>query len=324
MTFLLGVEKQWSPSFCMDRRVLKLEGVLLLRKPEGMTSHDCVNKIRRLFNTRKVGHTGTLDPLVSGVLPICIGKATKIAQYLTADNKTYVAEITLGEATTTEDQSGEVVDRKTVSSSLTVEEVLYALKQLTGTIKQTPPMYSAIKVNGRKLYEYARLGIEIERPTRMVTIHQLNLRSDIQWKDGKASFHIEVECSKGTYIRTLAVMIGEKLGYPAHMSHLIRTKSGSFSIDRCMTFSEIEEAIEAKQVPTALLSINEALKHLPYWAINGTLAEKVGNGAVLSLPAELNDVKDEFIRIIYKGECIALYTKHPTKEGLMKPVKVFY
>lgn len=301
-----------------------MEGVLLLHKPAGMTSHDCVNKIRKLFSTKKVGHTGTLDPDVSGVLPLCIGKATKIAQFLTAENKTYSAEITLGFSTTTEDASGEIVASKEVSKSLSSEDVKKVLEELTGEIEQTPPMYSAVKVNGRKLYEYAREGIEVERPTRTITIHQMDLTSDIEWNGQNVSFRIDVTCSKGTYIRTLAVMIGEKLGYPAHMSHLIRTKSGTFVLDDCLTFEELENILPNPLPANSFLTMNDALNHLPKWTINDTLAKKVKNGAVLSVPDDWNHQTNRPIRVIHNGECIALYTIHPTKENLVKPLKVFH
>ncbi|WP_243289834.1 tRNA pseudouridine(55) synthase TruB [Bacillus sp. FJAT-47783] len=299
-----------------------MNGVLLLHKPSGMTSHDCVNKVRKLFHTKKVGHTGTLDPDVSGVLPICIGKATKIAQYLTASKKTYVAEVTLGIATTTEDASGEIIQEKKVNPSLSTDDVLSVLHDLTGNIKQTPPMYSAVKVNGKKLYEYARECIDVERPTRTVTIYEMNLLSDVCHQEGKVSFKIDVSCSKGTYIRTLAVMIGEKLGYPAHMSHLVRTQSGVFSLQDCLHFSEIEQFLEKGRFENGFLSICQALNDLPKWTINDTLAEKVKNGAVLPMPDEMKDLHEERFVVIYQDECIALYKKHPTKAGFIKPEKV--
>ena len=207
-----------------------MEGVLLLNKPAGMTSHDCVARMRRLAKTRKVGHTGTLDPDVTGVLPICLGRATKIVEYLTAATKTYEAEVTIGFSTTTEDASGEIVKRQSVQSPISEEKVKHVLNSMVGTIEQVPPMYSAVKVNGKKLYEYARAGIEIERPARTITINELVLLGDVHNEDNLTKFRFRVTCSKGTYVRTLAVMIGEKLDYPAHMSHLIRTKSGNFRI----------------------------------------------------------------------------------------------
>lgn len=303
-----------------------MEGVLLLNKPVGMTSHDCVAKMRRLAKTKKVGHTGTLDPDVTGVLPICLGRATKIVEYLTAATKTYEAEITIGFSTTTEDASGEVVERKKVESPITKEEVEPVLQSMIGTIEQIPPMYSAVKVKGKKLYEYARAGIEVERPERLITINELAMLGDVKHKDDIVTFRFRVTCSKGTYVRTLAVMIGERLGYPAHMSHLIRTKSGNFELNECYTFEEIEEAIEKNKLQNYLLSIGDALNDLPKLIIHDTLAEKVKNGAVLELPTQFQNIETGSPISIYdeNQQCLAIYTKHPTKNHLMKPIKVLY
>ncbi|WP_121661442.1 tRNA pseudouridine(55) synthase TruB [Metabacillus litoralis] len=301
-----------------------MEGVLLLNKPAGMTSHDCVARMRRLAKTRKVGHTGTLDPDVTGVLPICLGRATKIVEYLTAATKTYEAEVTIGFSTTTEDASGEIVKRQSVQSPISEEKVKHVLNSMVGTIEQVPPMYSAVKVNGKKLYEYARAGIEIERPARTITINELVLLGDVHNEDNLTKFQFRVTCSKGTYVRTLAVMIGEKLDYPAHMSHLIRTKSGNFKIEDCLTFEEIENAIENDELQSKLLPIGEALYDLPKLIIHDTLAEKVKNGAVLELPSQFKDIEVGVPIVVYDHDdrCLAIYGKHPNKLNLMKPTKV--
>ncbi len=176
-------------------------GILALHKPRGMTSHDCVARIRRLYQTKKVGHTGTLDPEVDGVLPICIGKATKVAEYMSDFDKTYVGEVTIGYSTTTEDAHGEVVNQKLVDREITENEIRKQLKEFTGEIKQTPPYYSAVKVNGKRLYEYARAGIEVIRPTRQVKIYSLDFLGDVYTEPGLRSFTFQATCSKGTYIR---------------------------------------------------------------------------------------------------------------------------
>lgn len=168
-----------------------VNGVLLLHKPVGMTSHDCVMKIRKLLKTKKVGHTGTLDPEVSGVLPICVGRATKIVEYLTEKSKTYDAEITLGFSTTTEDQTGETVETKPVNHDIDKADVEKVLNSLKGKQEQIPPMYSAVKVNGKKLYEYARAGIEVERPKRMITIEDIALTTEIKHHGETASFRLQ-------------------------------------------------------------------------------------------------------------------------------------
>jgi tRNA pseudouridine55 synthase len=300
-----------------------MDGILLLHKPVGVTSHDCVLKVRKLLKIKKVGHTGTLDPDVSGVLPICIGKATKIVELLTGANKTYEGEVTLGFSTTTEDASGEIVEEKKVDRPIQRNEIERVFQQLTGEIEQTPPMYSAVKVNGKKLYEYARAGIEVERPTRIVTIHELTLLDDREIFTGDTiSFRFRVTCSKGTYVRTLAVTIGEMLGFPAHMSHLIRTASGLFTLDQCLTFAEVEEKLKNNELAAALVSIEQALSHLPKYQINGKVAEKVKNGAVLPAPNELKDAKDPMLVVSEQNKALALYIKHPEKPHLIKPLKV--
>ncbi|CAK8581267.1 tRNA pseudouridine(55) synthase TruB [Priestia megaterium] len=301
-----------------------MDGVLILHKPAGLTSHDCVFKVRKLLRTKKVGHTGTLDPDVTGVLPICIGRATKIVEYLTGATKTYEGEVTLGFSTTTEDSSGEVVEEKKVVDSFSRAQIEEVLSSMTGELQQVPPMYSAVKVKGKKLYEYARQGIEVERPVRTIHIYNFELLDDRAAFEGEQiSFKFRVTCSKGTYVRTLAVMIGEALGYPSHMSYLRRTGSGQFSLEDCVTFEDIERAVEEETINEKLHSIEEALNHLPKLQISDTLAEKVKNGAVLPC-TEDEELKKEpfFLMINSAGKCLAIYAQHPTKKHLMKPVKV--
>jgi tRNA pseudouridine55 synthase len=302
---------------------IHLEGILPLFKPAGLTSHDCIFKLRKILKTKKVGHTGTLDPDVTGVLPVCIGRATKVAEYVTDAGKAYEGEVTIGFSTTTEDASGDVVEKKTIDRGFTRDELQSVLTSLTGEIEQTPPMYSAVKVNGTRLYEYARKGIEVERPTRKVKIYSIELLDDRQEFSGETvSFRFQVDCSKGTYIRTLAVMIGEKLGYPAHMSKLERTRAASFALDDCLTFSEVEEKMEQGTIENYLYPLEEALSHLPKYVINDKVAEKVKNGAVLPLP-ENNGNWDGPIVVENEAKvALAIYAKHPNKPGLMKPVKV--
>jgi tRNA pseudouridine55 synthase len=300
-----------------------MEGILPLYKPAGLTSHDCVFRLRKILKTKKVGHTGTLDPDVTGVLPICIGKATKVAEYITDAGKSYEGEVTLGYSTTTEDASGEKVEEKKVVNTLSRKEILKVLESFTGEIEQTPPMYSAVKVNGTRLYEYARKGIEVERPTRKVTIYRLELLDEREEFSGETiSFRFRVSCSKGTYIRTLAVMIGESLGYPAHMSNLIRVQSAAFTIDDCLTFEQIEKLMETGTISTCLRPLEMALSHLPKYIINDKVAEKVKNGALLPIPDYLINSNGPIIAQTEEGNALAIYSVHPNKSGLLKPVKV--
>lgn len=299
-----------------------MNGIIPLWKERGMTSHDCVFKLRKILHTKKVGHTGTLDPGVEGVLPICIGTATRIAEYLTDAGKTYEAVISISRTTTTEDAEGETVLENAEMKSFSRAQIEEVLASLTGVISQTPPMYSAVKVNGKKLYEYARAGQEVERPTRQVTIHELVLLDDAQQFDGEdVRFSVRVKCSKGTYIRTLAVQIGEALGYPAHMHELVRTASGSFSQTNCFTLAQVAELMEAGQIDEALLPVEHALRDYPYVEITADVEKQIHNGQVLPSHTLLT----EHDKVVFgKNEkAVAVYIAHPTKPGMMKPDKMF-
>ena len=225
-----------------------MNGIINLKKEAGMTSHDAVFKLRKILGTKKIGHGGTLDPDVVGVLPIAVGKATRMVEFMQDEGKIYEGEITLGYSTTTEDASGEVVAETPVLSPLDEKLVDQAISGLTGPITQVPPMYSAVKVNGRKLYEYARAGQEVERPERQVTIYSFERTSSIFYENNLARFTFRVKCSKGTYIRTLSVDLGEKLGYAAHMSHLTRTSAAGLQLDNALTLNEIEEKVQAGEL----------------------------------------------------------------------------
>ena len=299
-----------------------MEGIIPLYKPKGMTSHDCVFKLRKILKMKRIGHTGTLDPDVTGVLPICIGKATKVAEYITDAGKTYEGEVTLGFSTTTEDASGEVVETRKVARVISKSEIIEMLHTFTGTIRQTPPMFSAVKVNGKRLYEYARQGIEIERPTRLVTIYSIELLDESLNNGETTSFRFRVACSKGTYIRTLAVMIGEALGFPAHMSELSRIKSATFSLSDCFTLEEIETRMLEGSITDILYPIETALSHLPKYVINDKITEKVKNGAVLPIPDQFK--KEDHLLVLESedGKALAIYIRHPEKPGMMKPSKV--
>jgi tRNA pseudouridine55 synthase len=307
----------------LKKRGVKVEGILPLFKPKGMTSHDCVFKLRKILKMKRIGHTGTLDPEVDGVLPICLGRATKVAEYITNAGKSYEGEVTIGIATTTEDATGEIVSEKDVNKTFSRTEILEMFQSLTGDILQTPPMYSAVKVNGKRLYEYARQGIEIERPSRKVTIYSLELLDDRESFSGKTiTFRFRVSCSKGTYIRTLAVMMGEYFGYPAHMSMLSRVQAASISINDCVTFAQIEEMVAQGTFSTILRPLEDALSYLPKIVINDKLAEKVKNGAVLPIPEHMLEITESVVIESVDGRALAIYRAHPEKLGLMKPEKV--
>lgn len=298
------------------------EGILPLWKEKGMTSHDCVFKLRKILKMKRIGHTGTLDPSVEGVLPICLGQATKVSEYIMNEGKTYIATVSIGTATTTEDADGEIIEQDKTEKNFTREHLLNVLSELTGEIVQTPPMYSAVKVNGKKLYEYAREGKIIERPSRKVTIHQLNLLDESSAFSGEEiTFRIEIACSKGTYIRTLAVQIGEKLGYPAHMSQLVRTASGSFEQKQCLTLAQVNEAVLDEKFETFIFPVNYALQSWPNIEITKDIEKKISNGQVL----EAHPLLQKYDKIVYIKDSIpkAVYIPHPSKAGMMKPEKMF-
>lgn len=210
-----------------------MDGIILINKPAGMTSHDVVNKIRKLLHTKKVGHCGTLDPDATGVLVVCVNKATKVLQFLTSDSKEYIATLSLGTSTDSYDASGNIIEKKEYQK-IDDAKIIACIKSFIGKQEQKPPLYSAIKVNGKKLYEYARKGETVEVPTRTIKIDYLDV---LMIKDNLIKF--KVGCSKGTYIRSLCFDIAAKLGYPGHMQDLIRTRSGKFVLDDCFTLEQI-------------------------------------------------------------------------------------
>ena len=226
-------------------------GVLIINKPEGMTSHDVVNKIRRLFSTRRVGHTGTLDPMATGVLVVLIGRAAKAAEYLSSDKKGYIATLRLGTVYDTEDVTGTPLE---ISNDIPDEAtVRAAVSKFVGHIMQTPPMYSALKVNGQKLCDLARKGIEIEREARQITVFSI----DVKPTERTTDYILCVECSAGTYIRTLCSDIGRALGCGGAMATLCRSLAGGYSLDNAHTIEKLETLSENERI--ALLMPTESL-----------------------------------------------------------------
>lgn len=305
-----------------------MEGILGILKEPGMTSHDCVFRLRKILHMKKIGHAGTLDPEVSGVLPICLGKATKVVEYLQEAGKVYTGEIVIGESTTTEDGQGELVEKVRVKAPLTEALVKEKMQELTGTITQIPPMFSAVKVNGKRLYEYARKGETVKRPSRLAEIYSFTLTSPIRFHEGEGtvSFSFEVHCGKGTYIRTLSVDLGKKLGYPAHMSHLVREAAGGIKKEDCLTLQEVSDLMAEKGetgLQKKLLPLEFALRNFSSYEVSPELFQKVKNGAVLS-EKELPLPKGDFpAALYYQGKLFSLYTLHPEKKGYYKPQKVF-
>lgn len=290
-----------------------LAGFINIYKEKGYTSHDVVNIVRKQLNRIKTGHTGTLDPDAEGVLPICIGKATKLADYVAADIKEYKAEITLGIITTTEDISGDVIEENEVSAA--EDEVIKAIESFVGEYEQTPPMYSAIKVNGRKLYELAREGKEIERKTRLINIYKISGINKIDYN----KYEFTVLCSKGTYIRTLCSDIGKMLGCGGCMSSLVRTRSGSFCIEDSIRLDEFKAAVESGNIENKILSLESVLSDYNKTIVSEMAEKYLYNGNKISL--SFLDKK------VNEGEKLRIYDKnnrligiYEVKDGFIKPV----
>ena len=300
-----------------------MDGILPLWKEKGMTSFDCVYKVRKLLKTKKVGHSGTLDPEVDGVLPICIGKATKVVENLHEANKVYQGEITLGFSTETEDAHGEIVASSPIENPFSVQEIDEKMQSFIGEITQIPPMYSAVKVNGKRLYEYARAGEEVERPVRKATIYDFRRVSDPVYNEGSKtqSWKFEVSCSKGTYVRTLSVDLGRVLGVEAHMSQLTRVKSGPFQTDDCITLEALNELVQNEKAQEALKPIDLVFKDYPRMDLNQEEFIRFKNGAIL-LQSEFPQIEAP-TACYYEGQLVSIYGPHPTKKGLLKPIKMF-
>lgn len=256
-----------------------MDGILNVNKPAGMTSFDVVAKIRRLTGTKKVGHAGTLDPMASGVLPVCTGKATKLIEFLMEKDKSYRVGLVLGRATDTQDATGTTVYEKPVTAS--DEEIEKVIRGFIGEREQTPPMYSAVRVNGKRLYELARQGIEVERKPRNVTFYKI-APHDIERCGHEAGVIMDVDCSKGTYMRTLCHDIGAKLGCGGHMSSLVRTRSGPFSIENSYTIDCLAELKENNQLKSAFIDMDKALAHLPEVYVTPGEAIRLKNGCAVS------------------------------------------
>lgn len=255
-----------------------MDGIFIVNKPKGITSFDVVARMRRICDTKKVGHAGTLDPDAVGVLPVCVGRATKIIEYLMEKDKVYQVELMLGTATETQDSSGSILYEKPVTAS--IEDIEGAIKSFLGESMQIPPMYSAVRVNGKRLYELARKGIEIERKPRTITISKLDILS-IDKKEDKVIAVFNVECSKGTYIRTLCNDIGEKLDCGGHMMSLSRTRSGPFKLENSFTLESLENLKNTDDLHSAKLSIDKAVLYMPQVYVNENEAKRLRNGLTI-------------------------------------------
>ena len=282
-------------------------GFLNVYKPVGMTSHDVVAYFRKLLKIKQIGHTGTLDPFAEGVLPICIGKATRLIEFL-PDDKAYVAFVQFGKSTETYDTEGNVTFES--DKKIGKEEILSVLNCFEGEIEQTPPIYSAIKVAGKKLYEYAREGKQVEIQSRKVTIHKIELN---QFDYENQIAQIYIECSKGTYIRSIANDLGEKLGCGGHLCQLIRTKAGKFNIDNSIKMIDFKSSDD---VNNNLICPLNALD-LPTYILNDSENKKISHGQFLLNKSIKND---DFIILVYNDKIKAVAK---SDNGMIKANKVF-
>ncbi|MDF2612644.1 MAG: truB [Clostridia bacterium] len=296
-----------------------LSGIINIYKEKGYTSHDVVAKARKILAEKRIGHTGTLDPEAEGVLPLCIGQATKVVQYITDADKCYEAEVILGAYTTTEDHTGEVIE--TLSVDVSKKEVEQAVSSFKGLYIQIPPMYSAIKINGVKLYELARKGIVIDRPAREVTIYDCQITEWIT----DSRFKIRVHCSKGTYIRTLCTDIGKKLGCGAYMGALLRTKVGMYTLENSIPLDYL--AAHKEDADKYLYPLEAIFKDLPKVSVKAPSNKFLYNGNKLSI-SDLKAFSEKFpnglVRVYDSNELfIALYRLDNNSQCLLVE-KMFY
>ena len=267
-------------------------GFLNIYKPKGKTSHDVVAILRRVTKIKQIGHTGTLDPFAEGVLPVCIGKATRLIEYL-ADDKAYIGTVQLGKSTTTYDIEGDAV--KVSDKDVSIEEIENALQSFRGEIEQLPPIYSAIKVNGKKLYEYARKGEEVEIKPRKVTINELKI---LNYNSENRLLELYIECSKGTYIRSIANDLGEALGVYGHLVKLIRVKAGEFDIKDCIKLEDIKTK---EDIERALINPLEKL-HYKRYELNEDEKNKVLNGMEIPVSERLEGT----VILVYSNNILAI------------------
>ncbi|MBE7702887.1 MAG: tRNA pseudouridine(55) synthase TruB [Cyanobacteria bacterium SIG28] len=278
-------------------------GFLNIYKPQGKTSHDVVAVLRRVTKIKQIGHTGTLDPFAEGVLPICIGKATRLIEYLN-DDKAYIGTVQFGKTTTTYDTEGEIV--KTSNKKISLIDIENCLPQFRGEIQQLPPIYSAIKVKGKKLYEYARNGEEVEIQPRSVNIHKLEI---IDFDEENQTLQLHIECSKGTYIRSIAHDLGENLGCGGHLIKLVRTKAGKFELNKAVNLDELQTI---EQVKSKLIYPLDYLDYNKY-ELNSDEKEKVSHGMAININS-----KDGTVILTQNNELIAVAEVENNKAKISK------
>lgn len=282
-----------------------MDGIILVDKEKGVTSRDVVNKVIKILNTKKVGHTGTLDPIATGVLVICVGRATKLVNYLTAKDKEYIATIRLGVLTDTLDITGNIIKEENVN--LAKEEIEQAIKNMKKTYMQQVPIYSAVKINGKKLYEYARKNIDVTLPKKKVTVYDIKLISDIKSINNHLDFTIKCKVSKGTYIRSLINDLAYSLNTIGIMTDLRRIKQGEFGIEDCISISN---NLDASLIPVANI-----LKNMDKIVVDDTLKKDILNGKII----DNKYGKDKVLFVDKDNKVLAIYQKYDKDKEKIKP-----
>ncbi len=289
-----------------------MDGVILVDKPKGMTSFSLASKVKRLTFSKKSGHAGTLDPLATGVMAVMLGNATKLSEYLTSEDKRYTASIRFGLTSDSMDLDGQIILKRECNFS--EEDLINAIKKFTRKITQIPPKYSAIKVNGRKLYSYARAGEEVEIPSREVEIYEFNLLS---FDKEKYEAVVDVYCSKGTYIRSLANDLGEELGCGALLTDLRRTQSGNFHIEHCVSLEELSE--ENADLSEKIIPCDKVIDFMPVAVVSDEYEKALKNGNPIPSDAVTADGEGELYRVYCKG---GFYAVGRMEENELKVVKM--
>jgi tRNA pseudouridine55 synthase len=298
-----------------------MDGILIINKPAGITSHDVVWRARRILHGERTGHTGTLDPFATGVITVLVGRATRLAQFLDKDTKEYEAIIRFGFETTTGDPTGKPKSAQNPDFQVIKEDVEDVLPEFKGEIEQMPPMFSAKKVKGKKLYTLARKGIEIERSPVRITIYEIEM-SEAERKLDNTEVAIRVVCSAGTYIRVLAEDIGKKIGIGAHLAELNRTRSGNFELTKAITLEELQEIAEKNEVGKFLISMNDAVSHLPKMNLTGEQIEKTHHGNKLKYAGD--DIKHgAFVRLVDENEILVAVGAYDESDQSVQPKTVF-
>ncbi|HJQ68047.1 MAG TPA: tRNA pseudouridine(55) synthase TruB [Blastocatellia bacterium] len=305
-----------------------MDGSLIIDKPEGITSHTVVARVRRVAGTRRVGHAGTLDPFATGVLVVCVGRGTRLSQFLVGLDKEYVATIRLGFATDTQDLTGKQITPLESSYNRGLEGLCSVLDDFRGPQMQTPPMFSAKKVAGERLYRAARAGRVVERQPVAINVYSIDLIEDgmnprALNEDGTRDFVVRVRCSSGTYVRTLAHDIGERLGAGGHLAALRRTAVGSFAVSRAIGLEELERA-GSQAVDSCLIGMAETVAHLPAVELDADAVKAVTNGREIELSSEAAFEPDAVVRILDRAGGLVAVGDFDKARGVVKPRVVVY